>query len=239
VEVLDAALDQTRATGMPRLTEQLLALKLDAQGVAPIDVRSSIDAVAESVHATRPDVRPAAAPDGTVTVMFSDIEDSTALNERLGDERWLSVLRAHNSTIRRKVMEHGGFEVKSQGDGFMLAFADPHRAIACAVDLQRAFAAQRQAPEQEPIHIRVGLHTGQAIRHQDDFFGKNVVLASRIAERARGDEILISEALKQALHDAALELDFDEGQELELKGLSGRHRVFAVPWQEADAGVRG
>jgi class 3 adenylate cyclase len=173
--------------------------------------------------------------------MFSDIEDSTAINERLGDEGWLAILREHNATIRRKVMEHGGFEVKSQGDGFMLAFADPQRALACAVDLQRTFASRRASPSgsKEPIHIRVGLHTGEAIRHQDDFFGKNVVLASRIAERARGDEILISETLKEALHPAAEQFTFDEGQELELKGLTGRHRVFAVPWQEADVGARG
>jgi len=83
---------------------------------------SSVDEVALSVATERPSLRPAAAPDGTVTILFSDIEGSSALNERLGDVRWLELLRAHHRTVRDQVRARGGFEVKSQGDGFMIAF---------------------------------------------------------------------------------------------------------------------
>ena len=66
-------------------------------------------------------------PDGTVTILFSDIENSTLMTERLGDERWIEVLRAHNSVFREHLRAHGGYEVKNQGDGFMLVFPDPRR----------------------------------------------------------------------------------------------------------------
>src|SRR4051812_18740938 len=78
---------------------------------------SSVDEMASSVAAERPSLRPAAAPDGTVTILFSDIEGSTALNEQLGDVRWLDLLREHHRIVREQVQACGGFEVKSQGDG--------------------------------------------------------------------------------------------------------------------------
>src|SRR5207302_7910730 len=82
------------------------------------EAATSVDEVASTVASERPSLRPAAAPDGTVTILFSDIEGSTALNERLGDVRWLELLRVHNRLVRDQVQASGGFEVKSQGDGF-------------------------------------------------------------------------------------------------------------------------
>src|SRR3954470_23703391 len=108
--------------------------------VAVPEATSSVDEVASRVAAERPTLRPAAAPDGTVTILFSDIEGSTALNERLGDTRWLELLREHNRIVRDEVRACGGFEVKSQGDGFMIAFPSARRAIECARAIQEAIA---------------------------------------------------------------------------------------------------
>jgi class 3 adenylate cyclase len=81
------------------------------------------------------------------------------------------------------------------------------------------------------LQVRIGLHTGEAIREEDDFFGRNVIVASRIAARARGGEILVSALLKE-LTESAGEFLFDEGDDVELKGLTGTHRVYTVNWRE-------
>jgi eukaryotic-like serine/threonine-protein kinase len=188
---------------------------------------SSVDEVASSVASERPSLRPAAAPDGTVTILFSDIEGSTALNERLGDVRWLELLREHNRVVRDEVKAYGGFEVKSQGDGFMIAFPSARRAIECARAIQDAIARELRDHPDGPIRVRIGLHTGEAIREEADFYGKNVVIAARIADEARGGEILASSVVKQ-LTESAGDVSFRDAREVELAGLAGRHPVYQV-----------
>ncbi len=228
LELLTQALDTAQELGMKLLVEQALALKLQAQGIDTSDVRTSIDAVAASVYVDKPDLRQHAAPDGTVTILFTDIEGSTAMTERLGDQRWLELLREHNAIVRKRVAAHEGFEVKSEGDGFMLAFQSARKALECAVDIQRALAERSESAE-EPVRVRIGLHTGEALKEADDFCGKNVILAARIAGQANGGEVLVSSLLKE-LTESAVGVTFGEGREVELKGLSGQHRVFEVVW---------
>jgi eukaryotic-like serine/threonine-protein kinase len=206
------------------------------QGIEGADVGTSIDAVASAIDDERPDLSGAAAPDGTVTIMFSDIEDSTLMTESLGDVRWMEVLREHNRIVREQVAAHGGFEVKSQGDGFMVAFASASRAVECAAEVQRAFATAAEESPDEAIRVRIGLHTGEAIRERDDFFGRNVILAARIAAQARGGEVLVSSLLKE-LTEAQADVRFGEPRELTLKGLSGTYRVHSVEWEELVAGA--
>jgi class 3 adenylate cyclase len=169
-----------------------------------------------------------------VTILFSDIEGSTELNERLGDQRFFDVLREHNEIVRDQVRVHRGFEVKSQGDGFMIAFASPRDGVECSIAIQRALAARIDAGTSEPIRVRMGLHTGEAIRERDDFFGRNVVLAARIAAQANGGEILVSAPLKE-LAEGAGDVTFGDPRELGLKGLSGTHIVHPVEWEPATA----
>jgi class 3 adenylate cyclase len=191
------------------------------------DAPTSVDEMALTVGAQRPSLRPAAAPDGTVTVLFSDIEASTALNERLGDVRWLELLRAHHAIVREQVHEYGGFEVKAQGDGFMIAFPSARRAVQCARAIQDAIDSQFREDPSGPIRLRIGLHTGEAIRDEADFYGKNIVLAARIADQARGGEILASSVVKQ-LTESAGDLRFENERELQLDGLAGTHTVYEV-----------
>jgi class 3 adenylate cyclase len=188
---------------------------------------SSVDEVASSVATERPSLRPAAAPDGTVTILFSDIEQSTKLNERLGDVRWLDLLRAHNRLVRGQVQAFGGFEVKSQGDGFMIAFPSARRAIQCARAIQTAIANDLGKHPDGPIRVRIGLHTGEAIREESDFYGRNVVVAARIAAQALGGEILASGVVKQ-LSESAGDVEFEAAREVELAGLRGTHTVYRV-----------
>ena len=121
--------------------------------------------------------------------------------------------------------------MKSQGDGFMLAFPDPCEALDCAIDVQRAFAEREREGESESLRVRMGLHTGEVISEEGDYFGKNVILAARIAAEAVGGEILVSEELRDAASSGnGNGLRFDDGRELELKGLAGSHRVFRAEW---------
>jgi class 3 adenylate cyclase len=229
-EHLAFALAEFQAMKMQPALEEAMRLKLQAQGSSTTgDIYTSIDAVARAVERERPDVSIHAAPDGTVTIMFSDIEGSTAMNERLGDQRWQELLRQHNGLIREQLRAHDGFEVKTMGDGFMMAFASADRALQCAIGIQRAFAERNERAEQ-PIRVRIGLHTGEAIREADDFFGKHVVLASRVADAASGGEILVSSVLKE-LTESDGDVRFGEPRELEMKGLSGTHAVRAVVWE--------
>jgi class 3 adenylate cyclase len=195
--------------------------------VPPGGRTTSVDEVASSIGSERPSLRPAAAPDGTVTMLFSDIESSTAVNERLGDVRWLELLRAHHALVREQVQDHGGYEVKSQGDGFMIAFPSARRAVQCARAIQQAIDERLSDHPDGPIRLRIGLHTGEAIREEADFYGKNVVVAARIADQAQGHEILASAVVKQ-LTESAGDVQFEDEREIQLNGLAGTTKVFRV-----------
>ncbi|MDZ4277837.1 MAG: adenylate/guanylate cyclase domain-containing protein [Dehalococcoidia bacterium] len=170
------------------------------------------------------------APEGTVTILFTDIADSTAIGERLGDRRWLEVLRMHNAIVREQMQAQGGYEVKTAGDGFMVAFTSARRALQCAIDVQRALVPYNDDHPDAPLSVRIGLHTGEPVREADDFYGWHVNLAGRIAASARGGEILVSSLLK-GLIESAGDITFSEPREVQFKGVSGIQRVFAVAWQ--------
>ena len=118
-----------------------------------------------------------------------------------------------------------------QGDAFMLAFEDARQGALCAVALQRAFAERNHSAE-VPVQIRLGLHSGEALRDADRFFGHTVILASRIASQADGGEILVSSALKQVTEEAG-DLRFGPERDVELKGISDSQRLARLEWDES------
>jgi class 3 adenylate cyclase len=233
-EKLADALDVYRrhGAGTPWV-ERVLTDKLTAQGLAGYSIQASIDLVAAAAIEERPDLARHASPEGTVTLLFSDIEGSTAANERLGDRRWLELLGDHNRIVRQEVATHGGFEVKSQGDGFMIAFSSARRAIGCAIGIQRALRAHAKTHPEESVAVRIGLHTGEVVKEEEDFFGANVTFAARIAGAASGGEILVSGLLKELVESSG-EFSFGQVREVELKGISGSRRLHQVLWQEAE-----
>jgi class 3 adenylate cyclase len=229
-QLLGGALEIARDTGMTTLVGQIQGLRLEVRGVDIRDSTSTIDSVSLLVQRERPSLEGHTAPDGTVTIMFSDIEGSTLLTDALGDRQWMEVLAAHNDIIKREVEKVKGFIVKSAGDGYMVAFSSARRGLAAAVGIQRAFAAYNADNRDLQLKVRIGLHTGEAIRQEDDFYGRNVVVAARIGAAARGGEVLVSSVLKE-LTEGHREFTFMEPLELELKGLRGSHRVFPVDWE--------
>ena len=127
-------------------------------------IRGSIEELAGWAQAEQPDLRRLAARDGTLTILFSDIEDSTALNERLGDKAWLRVLDGHDRIVRREVGEHDGHIIKSQGDGFMIVFSLPAEAMRCAIRDPTEIASGDRRLRGTPVRVRIGIHTGVAVQ---------------------------------------------------------------------------
>ncbi len=162
--------------------------------------------------------------------MFSDIEGSTALNERLGDRGWLEMLERHNRIVREQLGRHHGTEVKAQGDGFMIAFPDPADGVACAVAVQRTIAAQRW--RRGAVRVRMGLHCGEVVRRGDDLLGLNVTIAARVAQHAEGGEILVSSAIASSL-DGDRATDLGEPRRVRFKGIGDEHLVYPVGWAAA------
>ena len=228
---LDAELDRRIARHEERHRRRIAGLPHVEDEDGSVD--GSLESVAEAVTEERPDLSRDTMPDGTVTILFTDIEDSTLMIERLGDIRAQDVIRAHNDIVRSQVAACGGHEVKSQGDSFMVSFAGARRGLRCAIGIQRSFVDYCEKHPEEPIRVRIGLHTGEAIREADDLFGKSVILAARIAAEASAQEILVSSLLKE-LTDSSGEFVFAEPRTVALKGLSGQHTLYPVDWREDD-----
>jgi adenylate cyclase len=186
----------------------------------------SVDEIVEAVSESRPDLSASSAEDGTVTIAFTDIEDSMRLNAFLGDRRWLEVLRAHNDVVRNVTTDHGGTVVKGQGDGFMLAFASARRALTCSRAIERSINETFKDPG-SPVRVRIGLHVGETTREADDFFGHAVNYAARIASSAAGGEIVVSSLVYGLLAQTG-EFEFEPAREVELKGVEGLHMVYPL-----------
>ncbi len=231
LEKLDTAIAIYRRIGAgSQWLERALTLKLRAQGSESSSVKASIAVVAASVGARRPDLSSAAAADGTVTLLFSDIADFTGMTERLGDRKALRVVSDHNEIVRTTCEAHGGFEVELRGDGFLVAFSSALAGTRCAVALQRAFAGYSARHPEQPIRLRIGLHTGEAIKDEDKFFGKTVIQAFRVADLAAADEILVSEDVRRVTQGLS-DLRFANERKVQLKGISGEHRICGVEWR--------
>ncbi|WP_179273951.1 adenylate/guanylate cyclase domain-containing protein [Rhodococcoides fascians] len=187
-------------------------------------VRNSVEDLAGWAKVERPDLARMTA-DGDIVVMFSDIEGSTARNEELGDRGWVKLLEKHNKLIRKHVDDHGGHVVKSQGDGYMIAFSDPAEAVRCGVEVQEALLMN---PDRwDRIRVRMGIHVGSSVRRGDDLFGLNVAMAARVANQAEGGEILVSEPVRDAIARAD-GLTLGTPRDVELKGMSGSFQLYPV-----------
>ena len=185
----------------------------------------SLEELEQTIQREQPDLSSTLADDGTVTIVFTDIVDSTVLTARLGDHAWLDILRRHNAVIEAATAAHRGTVVETQGDGSMLAFSSARRAVACAQAIQREIDSAF-ANDSPPIRVRIGLHTGDALHEADRFFGTTVHFAARVASQALGGEVLVSNLVRELV--AGPGIDFLESREVELKGLDGSHRLFAV-----------
>jgi len=168
-------------------------------------------------------------PKGTVTILFTDMEGSTSLTQRLGDAKAQEVLRTHNRIVRDALKAHTGSEIKHTGDGIMASFSSATRALECAIAMQRAFAAHNEAAE-EPIRVRIGLNAGEPVAEEKDLFGTAVQLAARICAHADPDEIVAANVVRELA--AGKGFLFADRGEVELKGFEDPVRLYEMRWEE-------
>jgi len=181
-------------------------------------------------------VRREAAPGDLVTILFTDVEGSTALTDRLGDAKARDLLHEHERITREALKQHAGSEVKTMGDGFMASFSSATKALECSIAIQQAFAERNESAD-EPIKVRIGLNAGEPIAEDDpsgrgDLFGTSVNMAARIAAKAEGGEILASNVVRELV--AGKEFLFNDRGDTELRGFEDPVRVYEVRWRAGD-----
>ena len=158
------------------------------------------------------------------TVMFTDIVDSTGQAAKLGDSRWRALLESHDQLVRERLESYRGREVKTTGDGFLITFDGPARAIHCARSIVR------QVPSLG-VEVRAGLHTGECEQIDHDVSGVAVNIGARIGAMAAGGEVLVSSTVKDLVVGSGIEFE-DRGLR-ELKGMPGEWHLFAVAGDES------
>jgi class 3 adenylate cyclase len=172
-------------------------------------------------------------PSGTVTFVFTDIEDSTALIRDLGD-RYRDVLTEHRRIVRDSFREHG-VEIDTQGDAFFFAFPRAREAVAAAVEVQRSHAAH-EWPDDAAVRVRIGLHTGEPAVHEEGYLGLDVVRAARICTAAHGGHVLLSETTRALLGSALPKgVSVYPLGERHLKGLEEPERVYELEIEGVEA----
>ena len=178
------------------------------------------DAVVDQIEEFLTGIKAHAVPERTLaTVMFTDIVDSTQHAARLGDERWLELLREHDRLTREYLDRYRGTEIQTTGDGFKVIFDGPTRAVTCAAEL-------RQAVESLGIEIRAGLHTGEIEHTQDGIGGIAVHLAARVIASQSQSEVIVSSTVKDLVVGSGIE--FEPRGVHDLKGIPGQWPLYAV-----------
>lgn len=195
-----------------------------------LQLTTPFEAIAAAVRSDRPDLEGSAAPDGTVTLLFTDIERSTELAERLGDSAWAELVRWHRVDTTKSAKAHRGYVVKSLGDGFMIAFPSASDAIRCALDVRLSAA---EGWEGNIIRLRAGIHSGDAVRDVDDFYGHAVTVAARVASIAQGGEILVTRVVRELVRGGPFA--FDNVRLESFKGIEEPVEVSALAPSSATA----
>lgn len=211
----------TKDVSPDALAEAILAVSRSEFAFCPAVVRQLAQRAAS----------PHSRPTGTVTIAFTDIEDSTQILEQCGDVDARVIFRQHDALVRDIVVAHGGSIVEHPGDAFMLAFSGAVSAVECTAAVQRALARAAAECPDNALRVRIGINTGDVICETDGYFGRTVFVAARIAEHARGGEILVSAATQALLAGSAFRLA-DHGAHA-LKGLRGPEKIFRVFWDDA------
>ena len=159
------------------------------------------------------------------TIMFTDLEGSTALLESLGEAPFLELLKEHDLIIRRALVAATGREVKHTGDGILAAFDSVERALTCALAIRRGFDQRNQGSARPELRVRLGMAAGEPVDHNDDIYGSAVNLASRLCAAAEPQHILVSEVVRNLAPDG---FRFGDPETRHVKGFAEPVVVYEV-----------
>jgi class 3 adenylate cyclase len=219
LELLALAVPQLRDLGMSPLLATATAL---ADQLTPPPSRKRRSAKRRPSAAVDPEGGP------SLAIMFTDIEGSTAAFVRLGDAAGLAMVHAHDSVVRDWLARCNGTWMKHTGDGILAAFPAVPSALDCAVAIQRAFARHTRRHPHRPLRVRVGINVGQPLAANGDLFGTAVNTAARVCARAKGGEILVTQAVHRLAEGG--DFRFRARGRVTLRGLRSPTRVYAVAW---------
>ena len=167
---------------------------------------------------------------GVHTILFTDMQSSTALTQRLGDARAQEVRRTHNTIVRDALGSNDGSEIKHTGDGIMATFTSASSALECAIAIQRGVASHKEEHPDSPLGLYIGLNAGEPIAEERDLFGTSVDLAARICDHAEAGQILASDVVRQLA--AGKDFLFSDLGETELRGFEDPVKLWEVRWRE-------
>ncbi len=170
--------------------------------------------------------------EGTVTIMFTDVEGSTAMLSSRGFTLSHEIMKAYESIIEEKIADHAGRRIKGLGDGVMVSFGSSRHAVECAIEIQRGIAEYSKQNPERKLKIRIGINTGEVVEEAGDIFGAAVNVAARVAGKARGGQILVSEVVRELVGPVA-EMKFGYRGRYKLKGFPDRFRLHDVTPGEA------
>lgn len=170
--------------------------------------------------------QPEPSDDRNLTLLMTDIADSTRLIEVIGDEAWVDLLAWHDATLRSRFDAHRGREIDHTGDGFLVSFSSPLDAVRCAVDIQATLRSHRKAAGFAP-RIRIGVNVGPVALHEGTPRGREVHLTARIMAVAGADEIIIEKSLASVAEDVGR---LGEVRTIEAKGIAGDVEVVDLRW---------
>ncbi|HXF51631.1 MAG TPA: adenylate/guanylate cyclase domain-containing protein [Dehalococcoidia bacterium] len=186
-----------------------------------------VQAIREFLNEGRPRAGALSGPaSGLVTILFTDMEGSTTLTQRLGDEAAQAILRAHNRIIRQALEEHEGSEIKHTGDGIMASFTSASKALRCAIAVQAAFARYEPPHPDAAVHLRIGLNAGEPVAEDADLFGTAVQLAARVCATAEPGQILATNVVRELA--AGKGFRFVNIGDVELRGFEDPVRLYEV-----------
>jgi len=163
------------------------------------------------------------------TVVFTDLEGSTNMTQRLGDDSYLELLQRHDELMSSCLDEHGGRRVKHTGDGLMAAFTSVAKAVQCMIDMQRALVRHNESEPSEVLRARMGAAAGEPVAHHDDLFGATVQLAARLCDYGTPGQILVPSVVRDLC--MGKNFTFASLGDVPMKGFDEPVRVFSVSWQ--------
>jgi class 3 adenylate cyclase len=214
--------DQIVPVGMAReLASTIPDAKLvEVPGVDHLIFAGDIEEIADEVEEFLTGEQTSPDPDrALLTVMFTDIVDSTSLASDMGDREWRKLLDQHHEAVRAQLARYGGREMATTGDGFMAVFDSPGKAVRCALAVVAAVG-------DVGLQVRAGVHTGEVEIRGNDLAGISVHIAARVAGLAEGGELLVSGTVRDLLVGSGI--DFEARGEHVLKGVPDSWRLYAV-----------
>lgn len=163
------------------------------------------------------------------TFLFTDIVGSTAMTQEFGDTAGIKILHTHNKIVRQALGKYSGKEIKHTGDGIMACFSSASKSVQAAIHIQEELKSYRQEKDNLPIHVKIGINSGEPVTEGNDFFGAAVQLSARLCDLSEPDQILTATVVRDLCLGKMIQ--FNDVGKVQLKGFSQPLHICEVSWE--------